>query len=135
MKNNKQLSVFIVEDNLMFQQLIAKQLDSISHTIHFFTTGEACIGELELIKPDVIILDNNLDGALSGLDTLKSLRQVDKEMYIILFSTEPDLDTRENLLQYGSFEYVEKNDAGFRHLKDKVCTSPVYQLKSDIGQA
>lgn len=135
MKNYKQLSIFVVEDNLMFQQLIAKQLESISHTISFFTTGESCINELSQTRPDVIILDNNLDGNLTGLDTLKTLRQLDQDMYVVLFSTEQALDSRENVARYGKFEYVEKNEAGFRHLKDKVCTSRVYQSKSSLAES
>ena len=59
--------IFVVEDNLIYQNLIAKELESISQNIHFYTTGEACVSELDK-QPSVIVLDYNLDGQMNGLD-------------------------------------------------------------------
>lgn len=129
MKTNKQLSIFVVEDNLIYQQLIAKQLESICYAINFFTSGEACLEKIKMVMPDVIILDNNLDGDLTGLETLKILRVLHEELYVVLFSTEPGLNSDKHVALYGNFEYVEKNEAGFRKLKERVCESGVYQLK------
>ncbi len=126
MKYIKKLCIIVVEDNLFYQQLIAKQLESISTAIHFFTNGETCLEELTGCKADLIVLDNNLGGELSGLDTLKRIRTVDTQIHIILFSTELGLDTEENLSLYGHFEYVEKNNAGFKKLKERIVKSEVY---------
>ena len=120
MKQNKGLCIIIVEDNLIYQQLIAKQLESISSTIHFFTKGEECIDKLESFRPDIVVLDNNLEGALSGLDTLKVIRLTEPYIHVILFSSELRLNTTENLSFYGVFEYLEKNSAGFKKLKDRI---------------
>ena len=38
--------IFIVEDNLMYQQLIARELESFGSQIFFYTTGEHCIANL-----------------------------------------------------------------------------------------
>jgi DNA-binding NtrC family response regulator len=130
MMENKKLSVFVVEDNIMFQHLIAKQLESISSEIKYFTNGEDCITELYNCKPDVIVLDNNLEGALTGLDTLKVIRMLHPYLYVVLFSTEKSLDTLENFLFYGHFVYVEKDITAFKRLKDAVCASEVYLQKT-----
>src|SRR6188472_2343613 len=108
MKQNKGLCIIIVEDNPIYQQLIAKQLESIISTIHFFTKGEECIDKLESFRPDIVVLDNNLEGALSGLDTLKVIRLTKPYIHVILFSSELRLNTTENLSFYGVFEYLEK---------------------------
>ena len=126
MKYIKKLCIIVVEDNLFYQQLIAKQLESISTEIHFFTNGEDCLEELAGSKADLIVLDNNLGGKLSGLDTLKQIRTSDPQIHIILFSTELALDTEENLSLYGHFEYVEKNNAGFKKLKERIVKSEIY---------
>ena len=130
MLENKKLSIFVVEDNLMFQHLIAKQLESISSDIQYFTSGEDCITQLYSNKPDVIVLDNNLEGALSGLDTLKVIRILHPYLYVVLFSTEKCLDTLENFLFYGHFVYVEKDITAFKRLKDAVCASEIYLQKT-----
>ena len=120
MKQNKGLCIIIVEDNPIYQQLIAKQLESIISTIHFFTNGEECIDKLESFRPDIVVLDNNLEGALSGLDTLKVIRLTEPYIHVILFSSELRLNTTENLSFYGVFEYLEKDSAGFKKLKDRI---------------
>jgi CheY-like chemotaxis protein len=126
MKQIKKLCIIVVEDNLFYQQLIAKQLESISTEIHFFTNGEDCLEEVADSKADLIVLDNNLSGVLSGLETLKQIRRVDSLIHVILFSTEPGLDTEENLSLYGHFEYVEKNNTGFKKLKERIMKSEIY---------
>ena len=88
MNQNKKLKIFVVEDNLIFQQLIAKQLETLSYAIKFFTQGEDCIKELSTNVPDIIVLDNSLAGTMSGLDTLKVIRVLHPELYIVIFSTD-----------------------------------------------
>ncbi len=120
MKKSKNLTIIIVEDNLFYQQLIAKQLETISSTIHFFTNGEDCMKNLHSYKPDLIVLDNNLGGVMTGLDTLKAIRLAEPKVHVVLFSSEFGLNTIENLSLYGVFEYVQKNDFGFKNLKDRI---------------
>ena len=67
MKWKNEPRIFVVEDNLIYQQLIAKVLESISLDICFYTTGEACLEDL-VRNPDVIILDYQLDGQIDGLE-------------------------------------------------------------------
>jgi len=69
MEFSQQPVIFVVEDNLIYQNLIAKELESVSRNIHFYTNGESCLEELDK-GPSVIVMDYNLDGKLNGLDTL-----------------------------------------------------------------
>lgn len=120
MTSSRKLNIFIAEDNLFYQQLIAKQLEPIASAIHFFTTGEDCVAALRDLVPDLIVLDNNLEGSLSGLETVKLIRICMPEVYVILFSSEQALNSQQNILLYGDFDYVEKNVNAFSCLKDKI---------------
>ena len=111
--------IFIVEDNLLYQQLIARELQSLSGDIHFYTKGENCLEDLDK-DPSVIILDYNLDGLMNGLDTLQEIRKYNPYIYVILFSNQKDLNTSENKQQYGSFNFVEKKEKSFRLLKQMI---------------
>lgn len=109
----------------MYQSLIAKELESISQNLHFYTTGESCLGELDK-QPAVIVLDYNLDGEMNGLDTLQKVRNINPDVYVILFSSQKGLNTKEIFLQYGSFDFLEKNSLSLRtlrHMVDCVTTS------------
>jgi two-component system OmpR family response regulator len=117
--------IFVVEDNLMYQNLIAKELESISDNIHFYTNGESCLEDMDK-HPSVIVLDYNLDGEMNGLDTLQKVRDIRPNVYVILFSSQKDLNTKEVFLQYGSFDFLEKNSLSLRTLRQMVdcVTSP-----------
>ncbi len=111
--------IFVVEDNVIYQGLIAKELEPVSNNIHFYTTGESCISELDK-NPSVIVLDYNLDGKMNGLDTLQRVRDIDPNVYVILFSSQKGLNTKEIFLQYGSFDFLEKNSLSLRTLRQMV---------------
>lgn len=114
--------IFIVEDNLLYQQLIAREMESISGDISFYTKGEYCIDNLHQ-HPSIIILDYNLEGEMNGLDTLQEIRKFDASICVILFSNQKDVNTNENQRQYGSFNFIEKKEQSFQLLKKMVSVS------------
>ena len=119
MEFNQQPVIFVVEDNVIYQSLIAKELESLSNNIHFYTNGESCVSELYK-QPTVIVLDYNLDGKMNGLDTLQRVRDVNPDVYVILFSSQKGLNTKEIFLQYGMFDFLEKNSLSLRTLRQMV---------------
>lgn len=119
MEFSHQPVIFVVEDNVIYQSLIAKELESISNNIHFYTNGESCVSDLEK-RPAVIVLDYNLDGKMNGLDTLQQVRDFDPNVYVILFSSQKGLNTKEVFLQYGSFDFLEKNSLSLQTLRQMV---------------
>jgi CheY-like chemotaxis protein len=119
MEFQTQPRIFVVEDNLLYQQLIGKELESLTSDIFFYTTGEACLQNLDK-NPSIIILDYNLEGEINGLDTLHEIRKYDATIFVILFSNQKDLNTEENFVQYGSFKFLEKRAQSFRLLKKMI---------------
>jgi DNA-binding NtrC family response regulator len=119
MKSKEEPRIFIVEDNLLYQQLIAKELESLSGDIFFFTKGEQCLKDLHK-NPAIIILDYNLEGVINGLDTLQAIRECNNAIYIILFSSQKSINSSENHSRYGSFIYLEKKRQSFSKLKDLI---------------
>jgi DNA-binding NtrC family response regulator len=97
MESSQQPVIFVVED----------------------TNGESCISDLSK-RPSVIVLDYNLDGQMNGLDTLQRVRDFDPNVYVILFSSQKGLNTKEIFLQYGSFDFLEKNSLSLRTLRQMV---------------
>ena len=116
--------IFIVEDNLLNQQLIARELESFGEPLFFYTTGEHCIANL-CRHPSIVVLDYNLDGEINGLETLEEIRKFDPSIFVVLFSSQKDVHSHENLRRYGSFDFIEKKEQSFSMLKQllqaKVC--------------
>jgi CheY-like chemotaxis protein len=119
MKHSAEPRIFIVEDNPIYQQLIAKELESMGGQIHFFTKGEECLKELDL-HPAIVVLDYNLEGEMNGLETLEAIRKKDESIFVILFSSQKSVYSRQNIDRYGSFAFLEKKNKSFAKLKQTI---------------
>jgi len=58
---DKEITIFIVDDNKVYLNLLKNSLKRKNFSVFAFTTGEECMDYLEL-KPELIILDYHLDG-------------------------------------------------------------------------
>jgi two-component system OmpR family response regulator len=108
--------IFIVEDNLLYQQLIARELEDFGGPLFFYTTGEHCLANI-CRRPSIVVLDYNLDGEINGLETLEEIRKFDPSIFVILFSSQNDVYSNENQQRYGSFDFLEKKEQSFTLLK------------------
>jgi CheY-like chemotaxis protein len=111
--------IFIVEDNLLYQQLIARELETFGGKVFFYTSGEGCLADLGR-RPSIVVLDYNLDGHINGLETLEEIRKFDPSIFVVLFSSQQEVHSNENLKRYGSFDFLEKRDQSFALLKQLV---------------
>jgi two-component system, OmpR family, response regulator len=108
--------IFIVEDNLLYQQLIARELEGFGGPLFFYTTGEHCLANI-CRRPSIVVLDYNLDGEINGLETLEEIRKFDPSIFVILFSSQKEVYSSENQRRYGSFDFLEKKEQSFSVLK------------------
>jgi two-component system, OmpR family, response regulator len=120
--------IFVVEDNPVYQTLVLKQLENISHDIHVFSTGENFLAELGH-APDIIILDYNLDGTINGYDVLKELKKLVSPPPVIFFSSNLELSVTSSILKLGVVEYIEKTIFTLPRLK----TTITRVLESSMG--
>ena len=110
------IEVLVADDNPMQRKLVALTLADDENII---VKGEAENGEdvLRLLEDeifDVIILDVSLPKK-SGIDVLKELRAMGKEIPVIVVSNFPREEFESAVQAMGAFRYLEKND-----LPDKI---------------
>lgn len=78
-----------------------------------FFSGEECIKNIEL-DPQLIVLDyymgTNEENSLSGLDTLKQIREKGKDIPVVILSREKSEETIAEFMKYGAQKYVVKDD-------------------------
>ncbi len=121
MPSNKSLKVLVIEDNEQMSEMIK---DSIIHKfsnahVSVFNTGEAALSEAKS-EPDVIILDYQLDSqnpkALNGIQILGKLKKQFASPVIFLSAQEkPEVSA--NIIKYGAYDYVVKNQQSFQRLE------------------
>jgi len=122
MNTNKQISIFIVEDNDVY----AKSLQGFLTThfqdikIKIFPVGETCLTKLHLY-PNIVIMDYFLNSkfgeAQNGLEIIKRIKAQNPKTTIIVLSAQDNYNVViEAIKQYDCF-YVQKDNEAFNKLE------------------
>jgi DNA-binding NarL/FixJ family response regulator len=114
-KASKSETIFIVEDNPVFAQVLKTFLSSKlknSAEIFVFPSGESCLLELHR-SPSTIIIDyflgSSSDEAVTGLETIIQLRKKKNDANIIILSAwREDEIPLETIKEY-NYSNVQKN--------------------------
>ncbi len=109
MRNTKNPLIFIVEDSVVYRDLIVGYLQSKKYgNIKTFKNGEECVKEIEL-KPDIIILDYSYEG-ISGLELMRTIRLENFEIDFIFLSSQNNIQVAVEIMKLGAADYIEKNE-------------------------
>ncbi|MCK3683738.1 response regulator [Maribellus sp. YY47] len=109
MQKTKNPLIFIIEDSVVYKDLIVGYLQSKKYTnLKVYQKGEECIRDLHL-KPDLIILDY-LAASMTGLDLMVKVKREHPEVDFIFLSGQNDLEIAVQIMKIGAADYIVKND-------------------------
>ncbi len=121
MKNAPKIKLFLVDDDALFLKLL--KIEFLQHEdfdIETFATGEFCVANLSN-SPDVIILDYHLDGidknAMNGIETLDKIKIFNRDIPVIMLSSQDRIDVAINCMHHKAFDYVVKSETAFVRLQ------------------
>ncbi len=113
--------ILLVDDEESIHLLYRDELEEVGYEVHSALSGDEALNTLEIIKPDLVILDINMPG-LNGIDTLRSMKAKYPTMPVILSSAYQEF--KQDLASWASDDYIVKSadmtellDAVKRHLK------------------
>jgi len=119
MQNVKKLLIFIVQDSVVFRDLIVGYLKSKNYkNLKTFKTGEECLKYIHL-KPKIIILDYSFEG-ITGLELMKRVKDEHPEIDFIFLSGQNDVQVAVNIMKLGAADYIVKNDKAPQNLVNSV---------------
>jgi DNA-binding NtrC family response regulator len=107
--------IVIVEDDPAWGESLTKLFDK-KYTVHLFTSGEDCLAAITQIQPKFMILDYHLEGMMTGWDTLKEVnklkaaKKLDKDLPVVMFTAQTDVEVAAKVMSDGAFDYVRKGD-------------------------
>jgi len=118
--------IFVVDDDEMMAMALEDHLTrNTLHEIHVFTTGEECIKNLRM-QPDVIILDYNLNSvqkeAANGMAILEAIKKLNRDIPVILFSSQDAYSVALQSINKGATQYVIKDESAFDNIV-AICNS------------
>jgi DNA-binding response OmpR family regulator len=91
--------ILVVEDDISLAHLEAHFLSAHNFTVVIASNGEVAIAALDNFKPDLLVLDLELAGPLSGWDVLQVLRK--NTAIPVLLTTSMPFDMRKYLRTHG----------------------------------
>ena len=118
MYENDPVRIFVVEDDPAYTKFLMYVLSlNPDFELEFFTSGKDCLAHLHK-KPSVITLDYSLPD-MEGEKVLKSIREFDPNISVIIVSAQEKIGTAVELLKAGAFDYISKDEDA----KDRILNS------------
>ena len=119
MQNPEDPLIFIVEDNSIYNKIIASHLRTKKfRRIESYLSGEECLKNLYK-KPDIVIQDYLLDG-ISGIEVLRTAKQMNPETEFIFLSGQDSLIIAVNSIKYGAVDYIIKDRFALNKLMENI---------------
>ncbi len=127
----RKIKVFLVDDDAVFLKLLSIDFsNNPGYTVHTYPTGEACLEAMDL-KPDVLVLDYHLNGidkdAMNGIQILDKLKNIQKELPVIMLSSQDSIEIAVDCMHHHALDYVVKSETAFMRL-DKIIRN-IFQYK------
>lgn len=98
--------VLVVDDEPELAGVIREYLSE-QYEVEVANSGPAAVAAFHKQRPDVVFLDINMPGP-SGVDVLKTMRQVDASVPVIMVTVNTDVAIVQECLKEGAFGYVPK---------------------------
>lgn len=118
MYENDQVRIFVVEDDPAYTKFLKYVLGlNPDFEPEFFISGKECIAQLHK-KPSIVTLDYSLPD-MEGEKVLKSIREFDPDISVIIVSAQEKIGTAVELLKAGAFDYITKDEDA----KDRILNS------------
>jgi DNA-binding response OmpR family regulator len=100
--------ILVVDDDPVIRQLLADLLDMEGHEVRLAVDGLAAVRELEVFRPDCVVLDVMMPG-LDGYGVLRSVRDQDGDpVPIIMLTASAELGSAERAWAQGVDYYLAK---------------------------
>jgi DNA-binding NtrC family response regulator len=99
--------IFVVDDNKDLLKLVCRWLETENYQTLSFTSGEDCLLRLTTSLPAVILLDSDMP-TLSGLSTLKKIKNHHPLLPVIMMTADTAVDSVVSAIQAGAYDYLSK---------------------------
>ncbi|AOT70503.1 sigma-54-dependent transcriptional regulator [Geosporobacter ferrireducens] len=99
--------ILIIDDEKIICMSLMEGLQDLGFEVDAAYTGKEGIHKLTVFKPHVIFLDMRLSEE-SGLEVIKKIKEVDKEVEVIMMTAYGNIQTAVAAIKNGAFDYINK---------------------------
>jgi len=121
MQKVEKIRIFLVDDDALFLKSLEIEFSQIGvFEVITFSTGELCITNLSA-QPDVVVLDYHLDGidegAMNGLEALDKIKQFNRNIPVIMLSSQDKIEVAIDCMHHQAIDYVVKSETAFMRIQ------------------
>ncbi len=98
--------ILLVDDEESIHLLYREELEEEGYEVHSALSGEEALEKLNIISPDLVILDINMPG-MNGIDVLRRLKEINQKLPVILSSAYQEF--KQDLASWASDDYIVKS--------------------------
>jgi CheY-like chemotaxis protein len=102
------MRILYVEDNPANLFLVQRIARMDNHEVINYANGETAINNFDRDKPDLVLMDLQLEGKMTGLDVVKALRAAGHQVPIIAVTAYAMMGDKERCLEAGCTAYIAK---------------------------
>ncbi len=99
--------ILIVDDEILLGRSLSRALSQRGHEASAVGTAEEGLSLLDRLLPDIVLLDMQLPG-LSGLETLKKIRETDPNILVIIVTAYGTIATAVEAMKLGAVDFLRK---------------------------
>jgi DNA-binding NtrC family response regulator len=112
----KNKTVFIVDSDPSSAQKLRLHLEALHFDVTYFTTGSEMMNHLAS-NPCLIILAHDLNENNTGLDYLRLIKTMNRNIPVLFLLSQNNLDMAAHALSLGAAFYLEKFNTSFESIK------------------
>jgi len=100
-------TILIVDDEKDFCTVLSDSLSQDRYRAVTAFNGKTALQLAKKEKPDLILLDIKMPG-MDGIEVLKKIKKMRKEIAVIMFTAFGTLETAREAMKLGAYDYVTK---------------------------
>lgn len=118
MAGDTNVKIFIIEDDPAYQKFLNYVTGlNPDHEVKIFADGKSFLKHLDE-QPSIVTLDYRLPD-ISGEELLKTIKERDPDVHVIIISGQEKIGTAVSLLKHGAYDYIIKDE----ETKDRLLNS------------
>jgi len=106
-KTTTKATVLVVDDEESILETLTGILEDEGYEVITASSGEKALKCFKEFSPEVVLLDVWIPG-MDGIETLKNIKQMDKETSVIMISGHGTIDTAVHAIKLGAYDFLEK---------------------------
>ena len=107
MARSTKASILVVDDEESILETLTGILEDEGCQVITAASGESAVIKFSETSPDIVLLDVWMPG-MDGIETLKRLREKNKDICVIMISGHSNIDTAVHAIKLGAYDFLEK---------------------------